>query len=159
MAKEHSFWNAPVDRLKEALDIRTQIAALEDKLSSLFGGTSRKSSVGSRKGRRTMSPEGRARVAAAQRARWAKQKGEATSAPPRKGQRGRRSMSAAARAKIAQAQRARWAKQKGQSGSAAGKVASTNSAKRKGGITPEGRKRLSAAMRERWAARKKGVKS
>lgn len=31
---------------------------------------------------------------------------------------------------------------------------STGPAKRKGGMTPEGRKRLSAALRKRWAAKK-----
>ena len=58
-----------------------------------------------------MSPAGRARVAAAQRARWAKLKAKKGQqnvvAMPKK-----RTMSAAARRKIAAAQRARWAKVK-----------------------------------------------
>ena len=49
--------------------------------------------------RGTMSAAGRARIAAAQRARWAKVKGP-----------GRRTMSASARKQIALAQKARWAK-------------------------------------------------
>ena len=58
---------------------------------------------------RGMSAAGRARIAAAQRARWAKAKGEtANGAPVRK----KRTMSAAGRKKIAAAQRARWAKMK-----------------------------------------------
>ena len=62
---------------------------------------------------RTISMAGRARIAAAQKARWAKLKdksGQAKSvAPaPKKG----RTMSASARKKIAAAQRARWAKVK-----------------------------------------------
>jgi hypothetical protein len=55
--------------------------------------------------RRTMSAKGRARIAAAQRARWAKVKGKPNAATPAK-----RTMSASARRKIAAAQRARWAK-------------------------------------------------
>jgi len=57
------------------------------------------------KPRRKMSAKGRASIAAAQRARWAKAKGIA--AVPKK-----RTMSASARRKIAAAQRARWAKVK-----------------------------------------------
>jgi hypothetical protein len=57
------------------------------------------------KPRRKMSAKGRARIAAAQRARWAKVKGQAKSPKP-----GKRTMSASARRKIAAAQRARWAK-------------------------------------------------
>ncbi len=57
------------------------------------------------KPRRKISAKGRARIAAAQKARWAKVKGIAE--VPEK-----RTMSAAARRKIAAAQRARWAKVK-----------------------------------------------
>ena len=58
-----------------------------------------------------MSAAARAKIGAAQRARWAKQKNgtAATAAPVVKG---RRKMSAASRAKIAAAARARWAKAK-----------------------------------------------
>jgi hypothetical protein len=60
------------------------------------------------KPRRKISAKGRASIAAAQRARWAKVKGnKATAAKPVK-----RTMSASARRKIAGAQRARWAKVK-----------------------------------------------
>ena len=52
---------------------------------------------------RTISVAGRKRIAAAQRARWAKQK---------QAQKPKRTMSASARRKIAAAQRARWAKVK-----------------------------------------------
>jgi hypothetical protein len=57
------------------------------------------------KTRRKISAKGRARIAAAQRARWAKAKGIAE--VPKK-----RRMSALARRKIAAAQRVRWAKVK-----------------------------------------------
>jgi hypothetical protein len=59
--------------------------------------------------RRKISPAGRARIAEAQRQRWAKVKGGSgqtkSVAAPKK-----RTMSAAARKRIAAAQRARWAK-------------------------------------------------
>jgi len=59
-------------------------------------------------------------------------------------------MSPQARAKIAAAMRARWAKRKG-------KAAHVSTAKRKGGITAAGRKRLSQLMKARWAARRKTI--
>jgi len=56
---------------------------------------------------RTISAAGRARIAAAQRARWAKSKGQKiVSIGARKG----RTMSPAARKRIVAAQKARWAK-------------------------------------------------
>lgn len=67
-------------------------------------------SYGERTGGGTLSRAARARIGAAQRARWAKvraSKGSAKSASAT-----RRTMSATARAKIAQAQRLRWAKHK-----------------------------------------------
>jgi hypothetical protein len=60
--------------------------------------------------KRTMSAAGRKRIAAAQRARWAKTK---------QAQKPKRTMSASARRKIAAAQRARWAKAKAQQKKAA----------------------------------------
>jgi hypothetical protein len=61
---------------------------------------------------RKISAKGRARIAAAQRARWAKVNGEKV-VPIAKGHKpAKRTMSASARRKIAAAQRARWAKVK-----------------------------------------------
>ena len=66
-------------------------------------------SNGNRTGTGTISAAGRARIAAAQRARWAKLKGKgprsASTTMPKK-----RTMSVAARKRIAAAQRARWAR-------------------------------------------------
>ena len=62
---------------------------------------------------------------------------------------GHRPMPAATRAKLAAAARARWARIKGQS--------KTTPARKKGGITPAGRKRLSQLMKARWAARRKAA--
>jgi hypothetical protein len=61
-------------------------------------------------GRRGMSEEGRARIAAAQRARWAKQKG------PDGARKAKRRMSAEGRARIAAAARARWARERAKAG-------------------------------------------
>ncbi|HWC18752.1 MAG TPA: hypothetical protein VG498_17205 [Terriglobales bacterium] len=73
-----------------------------------------------------MSAEARQRIAAAQRARWARQKGQSTVATKSPvtsistgARRGPRRLSAAARARIAAAQRARWAKVRGQKKKAA----------------------------------------
>lgn len=65
-----------------------------------------------RTGSRTISAAGRARIAAAQRARWAKVKGKGGQGPRAATATGKRTMSASARRKIAAAQRARWAKVK-----------------------------------------------
>jgi hypothetical protein len=70
------------------------------------------------------------------------------SALPSSAVKGRRGMSAATRAKIAAAARARWAKRK------AGQTVS-KPAKKKGGITLAGRRKLSQMMKARWAARRK----
>jgi hypothetical protein len=64
------------------------------------------------------------------------------------GKGGRRPMPAATRAKLAAAARARWARIKAQ-------TKTPLAAKKKGGITPAGRKRLSQLMKARWAARRK----
>jgi 16S rRNA G1207 methylase RsmC len=58
--------------------------------------------------KRTISSAGRERIAAAQRARWAKKK----AAPQVELAKPKRTMSAAARKRIGAAQRARWAKVK-----------------------------------------------
>ena len=62
------------------------------------------------KATRTISASGRKRIAAAQRARWAKLKAKNVLSIATKP--GQRTMSASARRKIAAAQRARWAKVK-----------------------------------------------
>jgi len=60
--------------------------------------------------RRKLSASGRRKIAAAQRARWARVRAKnVVSIAPK---RGKRTMSASARRKIAAAQRARWAKVK-----------------------------------------------
>ncbi len=65
--------------------------------------------------RRTMSASGRAKIAAAQRARWAKQKGTAApkkAVPAQKRASGRKPMSPAMRKKLSAMMKARWAARK-----------------------------------------------
>jgi hypothetical protein len=63
-------------------------------------------------GTRKLSTSARARIAAAQRARWAKVREDAGVQQKGVPIRGKRTLSAAARKKIAAAQRARWARVK-----------------------------------------------
>lgn len=100
-----------VDQLRRAVAIKEQIENLQSQLNSL-NGFGREIPVPFGKGkRRKMSAAGRARIAAAARARWAKVKGTKSekAAPVAKK---KRTMSAAAKAKIAAAAKARWAKAK-----------------------------------------------
>ena len=88
-------------RIKETLLVRA--ARIDAQLSAFESG---KPAAGVVVKKRTMSAAGRAAVAAAQKARWAKIKqGKAAKPVARK-----RKMSAAGRAAIAAAARARWAK-------------------------------------------------
>jgi len=120
MPKSISFWEHPIDKLEEALSIRRQIAALQTKLSGLFGSEDEKlpkAKPGRKSGKRTMSPEARARISAAQKARWAKSKGETTptaaTTKPKTAKKKKRVISAEGRAKMAAAARKRWAARKG----------------------------------------------
>lgn len=104
MTSFHDFTTAV---LKQAVQIREEIESLQEKLHGLLGGTpstTTKKKVGRPAGKRTISPEHRAKLAAAQKARWAKAKSPVAKK--------RKTMSAEARAKIAAAQKARWAAQK-----------------------------------------------
>lgn len=125
-----------------AMTIEQVIQSIDEQISrlqqarALLNGTRSGKATGRGRGPRTLSAAARARIAAAQRARWARVRGEnsrmsATRAraeatrnrtgfvtipitgvqrPP-----GTRKLSAAARAKIAAAQRRRWARVKAQS--------------------------------------------
>jgi len=84
---------------RERSRLTAQLERLNNALSSLNG-------TGNRGTSRTISAAGRARIAAAQRARWAKIKGRKVIPIAA----GKRKMSPAARRRIAAAQKARWAK-------------------------------------------------
>lgn len=90
--------NAVLNQLEqERSRLSAQVECLNNAISALNG-------TGTKRGR-TMSAAGRARIAAAQRARWAKAKGKVVSIARRK-----RTLSATAIGRIRAAQRARWAK-------------------------------------------------
>jgi hypothetical protein len=91
-------------QLRRAADLKEKIEALNKEIASILGAPPLVSAKVPKK--RKMSRAGRARVAAAQRARWAKVK----AVKPTKAK--KRKMSAAARAKISAAAKARWAKAK-----------------------------------------------
>jgi hypothetical protein len=94
-------------QLKRAADLKDKIEALSSQLDALLGGSA---AAGGKRGRKGgMSAAGRAKIAAAQKARWAKIKSAKPGKPAGKK---KFTMSAAARAKIAAAAKARWAKVK-----------------------------------------------
>ncbi len=114
-----------ITQLKQAIAIAERIASLEAQLASLVGGSSPAAAAspvssaavarpGRPRGKRTMSPDARARIAAAQRARWAKVKGapaapaKVAAAQPAK----KRGLSPEGRARIVAALKARWAAKK-----------------------------------------------
>jgi hypothetical protein len=108
--------NLTVAELRKAVAIKEQIEALQSELDSIIGGepVAVESAAPSR-GRkaRSISAAGRARISAAQKARWAKAKrgaadsnGDAAPAEEKK----KRKVSRAARAKLSAAAKARWAR-------------------------------------------------
>jgi len=105
----NSITNLSADQLHRAATLKGRIQSLENQLSRLFGidGATTKSAP---QKRRKISAAGRARIAAAQRARWAKRKGRKS--PVKLTHKPARKLSAAARAKISAAAKARWAKAK-----------------------------------------------
>jgi hypothetical protein len=92
-------------QLRQAADIKEKIAALDKQLSQILGSTTKPAAAPKKKG--GMSAAGRAKVAAAQRARWAKIKAAKPVKPVKKA---RNKMSAAAKAKLSALAKARWAK-------------------------------------------------
>jgi hypothetical protein len=103
----YMFENITVAQLRKAVAIKEQIESLESELAGLLGASTSNGVRGRPSGRRTMSPAARARISAAQKARWAKTNEPAVSTTPK---RGRRKMSAAVKARLSAAAKARWAK-------------------------------------------------
>jgi hypothetical protein len=96
--------NLSASQLRRAANIKDKIESLTNELTRLLGRTD--GPAASRK-RRKMSAATKAKMAAAQRARWAKKSGtkaaKATAKP-------RRKVSAAVRKRLAESAKARWAK-------------------------------------------------
>lgn len=159
---EAIYWamDLSLQKLTQALSLRQQISALEEKLSTLFGGSPSSSTgdgrrKGGRRSRRAMSPATRAKLAAAARARWARRKGTTATAPAAAaGPRRRKGLTAAGRRKLSEAMKARWAARRKAGGSA---PTAPKTAGKKRGLTAAGRRRLSESMKARWAARRKAA--
>ena len=107
------FWDHPIETIEKALHIRKQIEALNASLNELYGDGTQPLVIETpirandkRKGKRSAAT--RARMKAAQQARWAKKKGLSVAKAAKK----RRVVSKASRAKMAAAQRARWSKKR-----------------------------------------------
>ena len=102
-----------IDTLKEAIQIKEQIATLEARIEKLLGsGTvatvaSPASSVEAPTQRRKMSAAAKAKIAAAARARWARVKG--TPAPVAQPVKKKGGISPEGRARIVAALKKRWA--------------------------------------------------
>lgn len=128
----HSILDIPIATLQKVLALREQIEALKAAEQQILGGDAPVVTlVAKRRGRppksvpspapaalvlkakrRTFTAESRAKMAAAQKARWAKKNGTAPTAVEAPVLKKKRTMSPEARARIAAAQKARWAKVK-----------------------------------------------
>jgi hypothetical protein len=131
-------------QLHRIIAIKEQIEALQGKLATIAGdgGEFPRPFPGDkpRKGRRSAAV--RAKMAAAQKARWARIKGNADSKPAKQA---KRRLSAAGRAAIIAGAKARWARVNGTKATAkAAKKADRRS-------SPAVRAKLAAAARARWA--------
>jgi hypothetical protein len=133
--------NATPKQLRKAANLQEKIQLLQGELNSLLGGSDETDAMEAPRKRRRVSAAGRARMRAAQIARWAKIKG---TAPKRK----KGKMSVQGLANIRAAQKARWAKVK------AGKVPQPRRQ-----FSAAGRARLAALAKARWAEAKKAGKS
>jgi hypothetical protein len=101
--------NLSVEQLRKAIAIKAQIEKLQQQLASVTGAQSRPvAKAGHQKKRHRMSAAGRARIAAAAKARWAKFRGKSALEKPAKKKR----FSTAAKAKLSAAVKARWKKAK-----------------------------------------------
>ena len=98
--------NATPKQLRKAANIQEKIQSLQSELNDILGGSDETGTIEAPRKRRKMSAAGRARIAAAARARWAKVKAATAAQKPK------RKLSAAGRARLAALARARWAKAK-----------------------------------------------
>jgi hypothetical protein len=99
-----------VQQLRQAANLKEQIEALEKELSQLLGSLAGPVATKAPKKKGGMSAAGKAKVAAAQKARWAKMKSAKPAVTAAKPAKKKFTMSAAAKAKISAAAKARWAK-------------------------------------------------
>ena len=116
-----SITNVSIGQLKEAIAIKKQIARLEQKLAKLTGGKVLpvafiEAPAKKARKKRKMSAAGRTGIVAAQKARWAKQKGAApvssSNIPAKPAKKAKRVLSPEGRARIVAAMKKRWATKK-----------------------------------------------
>ena len=106
--------NLSVDQLKRAVQLKEQITLLEQQLSSLIGSQPRAAAKMMLRPRPVISEAGRARIVAAQRRRWARERALKAAPQPTTSTPAKRVLSPEARAKMAAASRERWARVKEQ---------------------------------------------
>jgi hypothetical protein len=99
-----------VKQLRKVVAIKERIEKLEAKLAASTGGDESAAEPVVRRRRRKMSAAAKARIGAAQRARWARVKGRAGA--PEKKAKGKRKVSPATKARLAAIAKARWARVK-----------------------------------------------
>lgn len=95
------------EQLKRAASIKEQIEALNEQLAKIFGTSAESGLVA--KNNRTMSASAKRKIAAAQKARWARVRGAKAAAPSAAK---KKTMSPAARAKLSAKLKAYWAAKK-----------------------------------------------
>jgi hypothetical protein len=100
-----------INALERALSIRRQIDTLENRLGALLGRTTSSHITTSKSRSRHMSPASRAKIAAAQRVRWAKVKAGHTDGVTKQHKR-KGGITAAGRRRLSQLMKARWAARK-----------------------------------------------
>jgi len=108
----HSLATLPLEQLKRAVDIREQIDLLTLELHQLLASVPRPEGMGNNTGngsaaekKRVLTQAGRARIAAAQRLRWAKYNATRGGRPRRTT---RHDLSPEGRARVSAAVKARW---------------------------------------------------
>jgi hypothetical protein len=110
--------NLSAQQLRQAADLKEKIDGLQDQLNEILGGEGPTPAAAeiaqvSKTGRRKVSAEARARMAAAQKARWAAKRGEAAIKTARatvSQGKPKRHISPALRKARSEAMKARWAK-------------------------------------------------
>ena len=164
----HTMNTPTLGQLKRALVISEQIEALQKELGGIFGNhpapVTKSAPAAMKPKRGGMSAAGRARIAAAQKLRWAKIKGRKApakaKAPATAPVKKKTKMSAQGLANIKAAQKKRWAKIKAGKKAQPAKAQSKAAAPAKKKRTPmsaEAKAKLSAMMKARWNAAKAGT--
>lgn len=105
----NSITNLSSKQLRRLANLKVKMESIQQKLGRILGTPTQTGDGATPRKRRRMSAVGRARIAAAARARWAKQRGtKAPKATPKP----KRRVSIAVRKRLAQLAKQRWAKAK-----------------------------------------------